>query len=479
MKSRTLSWLAAIAVCSMAAPTHLVAQHTRYKLVDLGTFDGPNSYVVATMRVVDDRGTVIGAADTPIPDPFCTIDCFISHAFKWQDGVLTDLGALPGVNNSLALLISANGLVAGQSQNGEIDPMIGIPETRAAFWRGIHIHDLGTLGGNESFANGVNSRGQVAGVASNAIPDPYCYFGWGAQCHAFLWQNGVMRDLGTLGGTNSAGVFVNEAGEVAGWSDTSSMPDPITGAPPNHAFLWKDGKMRDLGTIGGTQITDLTALNERGEVAGEMTLADEQQTHAFLWDGKKLIDLGTFGGDHSGANGLNNAGEVTGYKHYAMSCPEAGAGPIVHAYLWRNGVTTDLGTVTGINPLDGGSTGWSINSKTQIVGIAASCDGSIVDAFLWDNGGPMIDLNTLIPAESAMHLFWATNINNRGEIAGLGSLPNGDTHAFLLIPCGSAMGGCGSETSATAASRGNSILTLAQRQAIRKVMARSRRLGMR
>jgi hypothetical protein len=48
----------------------------------------------------------------------------------------------------------------------------------------------------------------------------------------------------------------------------------------------------------------------------------------------------------------------------------------------------------------------------------------------------MIDLNTLIPPDSAMHLYWAFNINDRGEIAGLGALPNGDTHAFLLIPCG-------------------------------------------
>jgi probable HAF family extracellular repeat protein len=424
---------------------------------------------------------VIGGADTPTPDPFCiafNFDCFVSHAFKWQGGILTDLGVLPGGNNSYATLISANGLVAGVSQNGEIDPLIGVPETRAAFWRGVNIHDLGTLGGNESFAGGVNTRGQVVGVASNAIPDTYCYFGWGVQCHAFLWQNGVMRDLGTLGGTNSAGSFVNEAGEVAGWSDTSSTPNQITGLPPNHPFLWKDGKMRDLGTIGGTQIFELNALNERGQVVGQMTLADEQRRHAFLWDGKKLIDLGTFGGDLSSANGMNNAGDVTGYAQYAVSCPEGGA--IAHAYLWRNGVMTDLGIVAGINPLDGGSTGWSINSKTQIVGIVSSCDFSIADAFLWDNGGPMINLNTLIPAESAMHLFWGLNINDRGEIAGLGLLPNGDVHAFLLVPCGNAMEGCGSEaTSVTAPSRSNSILTLVQRSAIRKVIARSRRLGMR
>lgn len=453
-------------------------KHHHYKLIDIGTFGGSNSSVALTEQVVNDRGMVTGGADTPIPDPSCiafNFDCFVSHAFKWQKGVLTDLGALPGVNSSYGNRISANGLVAGMSENGEMDPLISVPELRAAFWNDVNITDLRTLGGNESFATGVNTQGQVVGVAANAIPDTFCYFGWGTQCHAFLWQNGVMRDLGTLGGANSAGAFVNEAGEVAGWADTSSTPDPVVGLPPNHPFLWKDGKMRDLGTIGGTQTPDMGSLNERGQVTGAMTLADEQKSHAFLWEGKKLIDLGTFGGDHSNANGLNNAGEVTGYAQYPISCPEPGAGPIAHAYLWKNGVKADLGVVPGINPLDGTSTGWSINSKTQIVGISTTCDNSIVDAFLWDNGGPMIDLNTLIPPESAMHLFWALNINDRGEIAGLGSLPNGDVHAFLLIPCGEGTEGCGNEVSSVTGTReSNPTLTMAQRLAVRRMMAEPR-----
>jgi probable HAF family extracellular repeat protein len=448
LKSKTLCITALTLLTALSVPLRLAAQdkdnhndehrHHHYKLIDIGTFGGPNSTVTGFEQVVNDRGMVTGGADTPTPDPSCVafnFDCFVSHAFKWQDGVLTDLGALPGVNSSYANRISANGLVAGMSENGEIDPLIGVPELRAAFWNDAHIIDLGTLGGNESFATAVNNRGQVVGVGANAIPDPFCYFGWGTQCRAFLWQNGVMRDLGTLGGPNSAAAYVNDAGMVAGWSDISSTPNPITKLPPNHPFLWKDGTMRDLGTIGGTQVFDLDGLNERGQVSGEMTLADEQKSFPFLWDGKKLIDLGTFGGDHGNANALNDAGEVTGYAQYAISCPEPGAGPIAHAYLWRKGVKTDLGTVPGINPLDGGSTGWSINSKTQIVGISTTCDFSIEDAFLWEEGGPMIDLNALIPPDSPMHLYWAFNINDRGEIAGLGALSNGHTHAFLLIPC--------------------------------------------
>jgi len=123
-----------------------------------------------------------------------------------------------------------------------------------------------------------------------------------------------------------------------------------------------------------------------------------------------------------------------GYADYPISCP-GGGGPIAHAYLWRNGVKTDLGTVPGIDPLTGGSGAVAINSKTQIVGIANTCDFSVIDAFLWEKGS-MADLNTLVPPGSAMHMFIAVYISDRGEITGFGTLPNGDVHTFLLIPCG-------------------------------------------
>ena len=78
-----------------------------------------------------------------------------------------------------------------------------------------------------------------------------------------------------------------------------------------------------------------------------------------------------------------------------------------------------------------------INSRGQIVGASrVSFVTGEVRAFLWENGGPMIDLNTLIPAGSNLHLAYAHSINERGEIAGYGFLPNGDQRPFLLIPVG-------------------------------------------
>ena len=102
----------------------------------------------------------------------------------------------------------------------------------------------------------------------------------------------------------------------------------------------------------------------------------------------------------------------------------------MHAFLWKKGVLTDIGTVDG----DDCSAGVTINSANQIVGQSFACDGSVSHAFLWENG-KIVDLNSLISHGPDMQLQVAGDINNRGEIAGFGALPNGDQHAFLLVPC--------------------------------------------
>src|SRR3990172_2054469 len=113
----------------------------------------------------------------------------------------------------------------------------------------ISIIDLGTLGGTFSSGVAINERGQVVGESDTASGDR----------HAFLWKDGVMTDLGTLGGTFSTALTINEHGRVVGYSETASGEI--------HAFLWKDGVMTDLGTLGGT-FSFAGAINERGQVVG-------------------------------------------------------------------------------------------------------------------------------------------------------------------------------------------------------------------
>ena len=127
-----------------------------YKLIDLGTLGGPQSYVnippSSYAPVLNNRGDITGWADTSTSDPYPNFcfngDCFTSHAFQLHDSEMTDLGVLPSGASSASTWISPNGLVAGLSQNGQIDPLVtGLPEIRAVLWREGGITDLGTLDG--------------------------------------------------------------------------------------------------------------------------------------------------------------------------------------------------------------------------------------------------------------------------------------------------------------------------------------------
>jgi len=172
----------------------------------------------------------------------------------------------------------------------------------------------------------------------------------------------------------------------------------------------------------------VSCANNRGQVAGASTLAGDSVIHPFLWDHGVLKDLGTLGGDFGFVNWLNDAGVVVG----GSATP---GDELFHVTLWRHDLIADLGTLEG----DCFSNANAISSKNQIVGLSVSCDGSIVRAVLWDKG-TIVDLNTLIPANSSVQLFGADNINDRGEIAGRGLPPGCDDldacgHVFLLIPC--------------------------------------------
>jgi len=433
----------AIPICLGAQKSHNgEAPHHRYKLIDVGTFGGPDSYFIFGVGL-NGRGQAAGAAATPTPDPFNPIciffDCFVGHAFQWQDGVATDLGALPGTNNSGVSGINAHGTVAGVSENGLVDPVINFPDLEPVVWKDDSIIDLGTFGGNFGQANAINDRGQVVGFATNAVPVPFlggipvsiAAFGCDVdlavptQSRAFIWDGGAIQDLGTLGGTDSCAVSINERGQVAGYSFTDTSSNP-----PVHPFLWHHGTMRDLGTLGGT-FALTNALNDEGAVAGVSFLAGDSVCHPFLWHRGKLSDLGTLGGDTGIAESLSDAGDVVGKADIPGASGPCFNGPQVHhAFRWRHGVMTDLGTLDG----DPCSHALSINSGGQVVGGSSDCS-TFLHAFLWEHGGPMVDLNSFVPPSSNLILTVATLISDRGEIAVQGVLPNGDTHAILLTPC--------------------------------------------
>jgi probable HAF family extracellular repeat protein len=221
--------------------------------------------------------------------------------------------------------------------------------------------------------------------------------------------------------------------------------------------------MYDVGTLGGSSAGSIIinmqgALNDLGHVVGASFLKGDQDFHPYFWKkGEAIRDIGTLGGRCGAAEAMNDADEVAGRADVSGPCGQldnkythnpladvrgvnavhSPAGNVSHAFLWKPGMKKpkDLGTVKG----DQNSYATAINGRHQIVGLSATESSGTYRAFLWESGGPMVDLNTLIPKNSSLYLNWAFDINDQGYIAGIGSPADCSDfdlcgHAFLLVP---------------------------------------------
>jgi probable HAF family extracellular repeat protein len=179
--------------------------------------------------------------------------------------------------------------------------------------------------------------------------------------------------------------------------------------------------MIDLGILGSPNGVDwwnsAQGVNDSGTVVGTSYDA-KGNFRGFVWNNGKMTKLGTLGGAWSEGYAINNKGQTTGIA-YTKGDLQA------HAYLGSGGKMTDLGTIAGAN-----STTWglAINDSGVIVGYSSF--QLTYHAFVY-SGGKMKDLNKLIPAGSGWLLLQAFGINNAGQIVGTG-MHNGKEHGFLL-----------------------------------------------
>ena len=323
-------------------------------------------------------------------------------------------------------------------------------------------------------------------VAGHVVGDSYYY---GGIQRAFLWTNGTMIDLGTLGGTYSLAEEINDLGQVVGMaSNADESPVPFLLTPedtngdgsPDRWFRDLDGDgandlMSSLGLPAGATRTAATGIHNAGQVVGVAQFSDSH-SEAFLWDGA-FTELGTLGGGHSSAYGINDAGQVAGYavdalgrgraflwdsSHGMMDLGPGSAaaintfGSVVgNSFAWTpdqpNGTT---GTFTDLSTGDY-STVKDINDASQIVGSATyeyvyeeecdswnpyypNCGGGTYTvweqrAILWENG-VAADLSSLLVENPGVTLYEAAAINAQGQIVVAGSDYSGYAHAYLLTP---------------------------------------------
>jgi probable HAF family extracellular repeat protein len=304
-----------------------------YAITDLG--DGG-------ALAINNAGTVVGFTQ--------------GSAFVYQGGVVS-LITVPGATNSMARDINNAGDIVG-TYGTDVLKERGFLYTKGS------VTDIGSLGGKETQPNGINDRGVVVG--GSAIPPPSDQ-GPG-QVHAFVLQDGVMQDIGAhTGGFLSFAYAINATGQIVG---SSSSPGAFS---PGHAFLYSDGLMVDIGTLGGTESFAL-AMNDRGDVVGASTVNTTFDLHPFLFTNGSMVNLGARGI----GRGINNAGLIVGDAAFCDALGQCHG----HAFLYRD--------------------------------------------------GHLLDLNTLIH-DPRWTLLTAFDINDRGQIVGYGLL-DGQQHGFLLTP---------------------------------------------
>ncbi|MFB2980529.1 DUF3466 family protein [Microseira sp. BLCC-F43] len=312
---------------------------------------------------------------------------------------------------------------------------LGIATSQRADAISFYLTDVGTLGGNNSYATDINEYGQVVGTSYTAD----------GQSRAFLWDNSSgMTNLGTLpsnynycynygygygscySSSSSNATAINDYGQVIGNSSTTYYGGYYGGYYEQNLFFFdkSSGMIRVPTPGGGYRSISATAINNYGQVIGN--IYDYYGLYPFFWEKSSGITyLGTASGyfddRYSSASAINNYGQVVGTSSGYYSYYGGYLNYRQYPFLWeKSSGMIDLGSL-------GGNYGRAsaINDLGQVVGTSYTADG-LRRAFLWEKSSGMIDLGTL-----GGNYGYASAINDLGQVIGYSTTADGLPRAFF------------------------------------------------
>ena len=324
-----------------------------------------------------------------------------------------------------------------------------VASATSASAQGFKVTDLGSVGGDQSFASAVNNRGEVLGGwswSTDVLGNSYSFlYSRRGAINAYLLPDttasAALNDrgqiagalptgpgtaiaatydravgvvvLGTLGGRMSMARAINNAGQVAGWSY-------LPGTFVSHAFLYSDGVMTDIGLIGRDSYA--SGINDSGTVVGAFLDSEGSVTqHAFVYRDGVMSAINPFNqpDNLSHALGINNNGLIIG---------QARVGDVWHGFIYSDECATDVAPMDDCLTDLGEYLPASINNNGDVVGYSQVTGR----AFLYSNG-TIQDLTSRLPRNSGWQLLVALDINDHGQIAGY-AMRNGKVSAVLLTP---------------------------------------------
>ena len=312
---------------------------------------------------------------------------------------LIDLGTLGGLSAQANDMNDA-GQIAGYATNSS-------NWTRAFLWDNGHIADLGTLGGSAGVGLGVSGLGHVVGY-SNQVP--------GGASVATLWRDGAVINMtpDLAAGQGSSARAINDSGQA------------VVQISYGDGFLWENGVRTPLGDLGGGFGSFPQDINNAGQIVGSSHTG--VMSHAFLWHSGAMTDLGLLPGDEdSGASAINSLGVIVGSS--GRTDPDTYE-QFYRPFIYENGAMRAI-PVPGTE-----SFGGDINDAGDVVGTMRA-GGAVTPwhAFIYTNG-VVTNLNSVKPSGTGLHLAYANAINNAGQITGVAMDAQGRYHAYLLTPGG-------------------------------------------